>query len=336
VTEYVGVLAPGFIDLHLHGAAGHDTMDASPRGLAAMAAHAASHGTTAFLATTVCAPEAELLQAIGNVAGHDAGDGARVLGVHLEGPYLNHDYAGAQSTEAMVRPDLDQAVRLVTAYPGCVRRVTLAPELPGALELAGWLHRQNILVSAGHTGADYEQMLAAHAAGVRAVTHLFNAMRGLHHREPGAVGAALLSGKYWCELIIDGHHLHPDVAHFVCQRWPERVFLATDAVRGCGLAAGSYRLGPRQVYVEQGAAFLPGGVLAGSVLTMDQAVRNAVGMGLTLGQAVDLASGVPARALGCPHSGRLAAGAVADLVLLSPELGVEATFVGGRLVYGSV
>jgi N-acetylglucosamine-6-phosphate deacetylase len=333
------VLLPGFIDVHVHGGDGADAMDADPDGLRRMARFHATHGVTALLPTTWSAPPEELEAAVGAIAEvvGPVADGATVLGAHLEGPWNNPARAGAQDPAGIRLPDLAEARRLMDIRPGVVRLVALAPEVPGAHDVVRECVGRGVIVAAGHTAAGWDDMVAAVAAGVRHVTHTFNAMAGLGHREPGTAGAALALPELRCELIADGHHVHPG-AMAVLARAKGRggVVLISDAVRAAGLPEGEVDLGGRTARHCCGAVRLPDGRLAGSVLTLDVAVRRfaaASGWGWSdLGRA---AAGNAADALGLSAKGRLAAGADADLVLLGDDGAGEVllTVVEGRIVH---
>lgn len=330
--EHDGWIVPGFYDLHLHGAAGCDTMDGTPRALDTIAAWAASGGTTGFMATTMTAPEQQLARVVENAARYQGRGGARLMGIHLEGPFISPHYAGAHS-RAAVAMDPGVICRLTECGRGRLGRVTLAPELPAAPALIQWLRRQGVVVSLGHTDATYAQVRVAQDAGASMVTHTFNAMRGFHHREPGAAGAALDIDGLYLEVILDGHHVHEAAFRLLWRARPGSVFLATDAIPAAGMAPGRYQLGGHEIWAEGGRATLPGGTLAGSLLTMSRAVHNAVGSGIPLVQAAEAASGRPARAAGWSNRGRLIAGHVADVVLLTTDLDVLVTIVEGEVVF---
>jgi N-acetylglucosamine-6-phosphate deacetylase len=327
------VVLPGFIDVHVHGAAGHDTMDATSQALTAMAKFFPSTGVTAFLPTTVTASQEAISRALINVAAYQQNphpSGARVLGVHLEGPYINLKAKGAQD---------GGHVRL--AHPAeyepwlalkVIRLLTLAPEFAENLALLAACQTAGVAVSVGHTQATYEQAMQAYAAGARGITHTFNAMTGLHHRQPGVVGAALSNPGFFCELIADGVHVHPAAVQVL---WSavSRLILITDAMQGAGMPDGPYMLGALPVQVANGVASLANGTLAGSVLTMDKAVQN-MRLFTEAGWPALMAitSGNAAAHLGLPRPSLLA-GATADLVLLNDQCQVQATFIAGRLVY---
>lgn len=335
-------VVPGFIDVHVHGAMGHDTMDASAGALAEMARFLAAHGVTSFLATTMAASRADTLAAVRSVAGYMAAPqpGARVLGVHLEGPFVNPAAKGAQSEAFCRPPDLDEFNALADAGP--VRLLTLAPELPGAEAVVRAATARGVTVSIGHTRATYAQAEAAVAWGARQVTHMFNTMSPLHHREPGALGAALTDDRIVAQLIVDGIHLHrATTALAVRAKGPGRVVLVTDAMRAAGLPEGTYELGGQGVIVQDRGCWLtdasgaPTQTLAGSTLTMDAALCNVMrATGLSLAEALPMASSVPATSIGFDdRTGALAPGLWADVTLLDADYRVVATIVGGALAY---
>jgi N-acetylglucosamine-6-phosphate deacetylase len=321
-TDLTGhLVVPGFIDLHVHGGDGGDFMGED---IAAAVAYHARHGTTRLLATTVTAPPDALLDAVRTIAA--SGD-PRILGIHLEGPWLSDRRRGAQDPAALRAPDPRELEALLGAGP--VRLVTLAPELPGALDLVARVVGAGAVASLGHTDATYDEAIAAIDAGARHATHTFNGMRELHHREPGVVGAVLDRDEVTCELIADGHHLHPAVVRLVTRaKRPERVTFVTDAIDAAGRPDGDYRLGAVPVTVRGGRATTGDGHLAGSTLTLDIAVRNAVAWGIPLPDALAMASTVPAGVLGL-RKGRIAPGYDADLTILDADLRPVGTLVAG-------
>jgi len=339
VDGHRGVLLPGFVDVHVHGGAGADAMDADADGLRRMARFHAAHGVTALLPTTWAAPPPAIeaaVEAIAGVAGPVEG-GATILGAHLEGPWINPARAGAQDPAGIRPPDRDEARRLLAAGGGAVRLVALAPELPGAGAVIAELVGRGVTVAAGHTEAGWEEMVTAVAAGLRHVTHTFNAMAGLGHREPGTVGAALALPELRCELIADGHHVHAGaIALLARAKGPGGVVLVSDAVRAAGLPEGDVDLGGRTAQHCCGAVRLADGRLAGSVLTLDVALRRfAAATGWGWPDLARAAAGNAADALGLSSKGRLAAGADADLVLLGDEGAgdVLLTVAEGRIVH---
>jgi N-acetylglucosamine-6-phosphate deacetylase len=329
-------VVPGFIDVHVHGGGGGDAMDGAA-GVRAMAAAHLRHGTTAMLASTLTAPWPEVVAALRGVAevvaeGHVAGR-ADVLGAHLEGPFISARRLGAQPPFA----GAPTAARVEEALAfGVIRSVTLAPELAGAMEAVARFARAGVAVGVGHTVADADTVAAAFAAARAAAdgaavvgTHLYNAMGGLGGREPGAVGAVLGDRGAYAELIVDGHHVAPAAVRTAFAAKPGRVVLITDAIRAAGGGEGMTSLGGRPVKVAGGAARLADGTLAGSVLTMEVAVRTAVAMGVPTVEALRAATSNPADLLGLADRGRLAVGAVADLVVLRPDLGLDAVWQRG-------
>ncbi len=323
-----GLIVPGFIDCHIHGGDGADFMDADDAGNARILAFHARHGTTALAATTLSASPRDLRNAVAAIARASRVPGSQICAVHLEGPYINAERAGAQDRSSIRPADIQEVETLLAEAPELRWMMTLAPELDGAQALIERF-RERIRFSIGHTAADYGAAMEALRWGASHFTHLFNAMTGLHHREPGAVGAALLSADATAELIADGIHVHPAVLRLAARIMPGRIALITDAIRACGLADGIYKLYRHEVTVAGGAARLPGGELAGSLLTMSAAVRNIVELaGLPVESVIPLATEVPARILGlADRKGKLERGYDADVVLLSEDLDVERVFM---------
>lgn len=332
-------LLPGFIDVHTHGALGFEVMDADVDGLAAMAGFLVRHGVTSFLPTTWTAARDRTLAALESVAAamrrpRPPGT-ARILGAHMEGPYLNPVRAGAQDPAHMAPPEPGELERFLDL--GIVRLMTIAPELPANAAVLDELTRRGITASAGHTDATYEQMIAAVDRGVRHATHTYNAMRPLHHRDPGTVGACLTLDALRCELIADGHHVEPAAMDVLFRaRGRDAVVLVSDAVRPTGLPEGTHQLDDRTVEVRDGTVRLPDGGLAGSVLTLDRALRNlAAATGQDPAELWPTASANAARSIGVDdRKGRLDAGMDADLVLLDGEATVQAVVVEGEPAYG--
>jgi N-acetylglucosamine-6-phosphate deacetylase len=321
-----GIAVPGFVDLQVNGFAGVDFLTADAEGYRQATDAILETGVTAFLPTFITSPEEQLLAALREVPAKS--DGARVLGAHLEGPFLSALRLGIHSAGARRNPDLELLERLLDAGP--VRLVTLAPELPGASAVIERLLLREVAVSAGHSDATAEQANAAFDLGVRSVTHLFNAMRPFHHRDPGIVGAALARPDVVVHLIVDWVHVAPVTAAMVWQAAPGRLALVTDAVAGAGLDDGEYRLGELDVEIRNGVARGTSGALAGSTLTMIDAVRNLHSLGVPLEDAVSAATEVPARVLRLPSTGRIGIGLPADVVVLSDELEIERVLVEGR------
>ena len=319
-------VVPGFVDIHVHGGGGasFDTGTVAAAG-AAIDAHL-THGTTSMVASLVTDTLDRMGATIRSLA--PLVDEGRLAGVHLEGPWLSPRRSGAHRPGSLVRPDPASVTDLVDAGGGAVRMVTLAPELPGGLEAVRLLVDAGVVVAVGHTDATYDQTRAALDAGARVGTHLFNAMSGLHHREPGAAGALLDADPalgVHLELVADGVHLHPAVLRTAFTARPGQCVLVTDAMSAAAAGDGDYRLGPMDVEVRDGVARLAGtdGAIAGSTLTMDAAVRFAVRQaGLPLADVLHAASTAPARALGLDDVGSLEPGRRADLVVLDDDLDV--------------
>ena len=321
-----GIAVPGFVDLQVNGFAGVDFLTADADGYRQAGDALLETGVTAFLPTFITSPEPQLLAALREVPAES--EGPRILGAHLEGPFLSALRLGIHPAAARSNPDLPLLERLLDAGP--VRLVTLAPELPGATNVIERLLRREIAVSCGHSDASAEQANAAFDLGVRSVTHLFNAMRPFHHRDPGIVGAALARPDIVVQLIVDWVHVAPVTAAMVWQSAQGRVALVTDAVSGAGLDDGTYRLGDLDVEIRDGVARGPTGALAGSTLTMIDAVRNLHSLGVPLEGAIGAASEVPARVLRLPALGRIGIGLPADVVVLTDELEIERVLVEGR------
>jgi len=324
------VLLPGFIDLHVHGGGGADTMDAGDA-VQRIARQHARHGTTALLATTMTAPLADIeaaLHALAPTVRQRAPGAARVLGVHLEGPYISPDKLGAQPPFARP-PSWDEIRALHTIAP--ILLVTMAPEVAGNLALIPALVGAGLRVQIGHTGASYEQAVQALQHGASGFTHLFNAMSPLHHRAPGVAGAALAHGQH-AEIIPDLLHVHPGAILAALRAIPG-LFCVTDATSATGMPDGDYRLGRQTVTKCLGGVRLADGTLAGSTLTMDQALRNLVGLGLTLAEASHRTSRHAADYLGLADRGRLAPGAWADVLLLDAvTLQLRQVYVEGESI----
>lgn len=344
-----GIVAPGFVDLHVHGGGGSqvndDAMDAVASSVESMAAFHARHGTTSLLATTVSDSPERLLASVKGIAQVATGpttSGARVLGAHLEGPFLSPLRAGAQDPACIRLPDRRELRGLLDACGGTIRIVTLAPERAGAEGLITDCIEAGVVIALGHTDAGYDETRRAFDAGVSHVVHLFDAMRPFHHRDPGPVAAAILDGGVTVELICDLHHVDAAAVELVFCVAPGRTVLVTDATAASGVGPGRHRLGELDVEVDGTRVSLASDAttLAGSVLTMGRAVRNSVEAGhVHLGDALAAASAVPARAArltalpGLGNLGKVTPGAPADLVILDPSFEVVATLVAGKAVH---
>jgi len=323
-------LVPGFIDLHGHGGGGHAYDDGGDELAAALQAHRV-HGTTRTVVSLVANPLGELRERLAEIAALTAND-PLVLGSHLEGPFLAPDQRGAHNAEFLREPDPESVESLLEAAAGTLRQLTIAPELPGALEVIAELAAAGVTVAIGHTEATFEQARDAFDAGARMLTHAFNAMPGMHHRAPGPVLAALEDSRVTLELILDGHHVHPGVAGVLFGEAPGRVALITDAMAAAAADDGDYRLGSLNVSVRDGLAVLSGtSTIAGSTLTQDVALRLALTeVGLEPSVAVAALTAVPARALGLgDRLGLLEPGYAADAVALAADGTVTRVWADG-------
>jgi N-acetylglucosamine-6-phosphate deacetylase len=335
-SEHVGTwLLPGFVDLHVHGGGGHDVGRSADEALASARFHQ-QHGTTATLLSLAAAPIDRLVAQLRAVAdlveAGPAEHGVQVLGAHLEGPFLSPARCGAIDGRWLLPPDAAVLDELLAAGRGTVRTITLAPELPGALELIDRARAAGVVVAVGHTDATYDQALAGFHRGATAVTHLCNAMRPMHHREPGPILAAHDGGAA-CEVINDGVHVHPAVLRMVHGWGADRPVLVTDAVVAAGLGDGEHRFDGRVVTVADGQVRLADGTLAGSTLTADVAVRRALEQGLPPIDVALAAATNPARVIGeGDRRGAITAGLAADLVVLGEDLTLERVMVAGAWV----
>jgi N-acetylglucosamine-6-phosphate deacetylase len=330
VAETGGVIAPGFIDLQSNGFGGHDAASGADA-ITAMSQLLPSTGVTAFLPTLISAP-VHVGAAFADAAREADAPGSRVLGAHIEGPFLNPSFRGAHERTCLVAPTHAHVDVLLAARP---RLVTIAPELSGGLEAIARFHRAGIMVSAGHTGADFEQGRRAIDAGVRFGTHVYNAMPAVHHRHPGIALALLLDNRVTVGLIADGEHVHPAICEqLVRTKGWQHVALTTDQTAAAGSPAGSYSLTGRTVVSDGTVVRLEDGTLAGSASSMADLVSRMAGLpGLSAAKAIAMASTVPARVLGERSLGRIRAGACADLVVLDAEMRVRLTMVGGRIKF---
>lgn len=324
------LVLPGFIDLHVHGGGGRDIMQGGDAGVKVSETHA-RHGTTAMLATTMTAPKEDLVMALASlkdVCSQRSAQGARVLGVHLEGPYINDEKLGAQPDFA--RPvQLNELNALNQLAP--IRLITMAPEVPGNMELIESLCQAGYRIQIGHTTGSYEDGVNALNRGAGGFTHLFNAMTGLHHRDPGMAGAALAHAKY-AEIIPDLLHVHPGALRVALRSIP-CLYCVTDSTSATGMPDGEYQLGSHTVYKCLGGVRLANGTLAGSTLTLDQALRNLVDtLGLSLQDASRRVSTHAADYLGLSERGRLSVGSWADLVVLNHDLHIQDVFVEGNSI----
>lgn len=321
-----GWIVPGLVDIHCHGGGGH-SFDAGRESARSAAAYHRRQGVTSIVASLVSAPHDVLLRQVRELA--PLVDAGVLAGIHLEGPYLSPARRGAHALTALRDPDPREIVELLTAGGGTVRMMTLAPELPGALAAIDLLVQAGVTVAVGHTDATADQTRAAISHRASVATHLFNGMRGLHHREAGPVLALAEADSVYAELIADGHHLAPDVLRATMRLLGPRSVLVTDAVAAAGSPDGRYRLGGSEVVLVDGVVRTGEGSLAGSTLSLATAVRNAAAAGIPLPDAVHAATAAPAVALGLA-AGALSVGAVADAVVLDGSLSVTGVLHGGR------
>ncbi|WP_231597634.1 N-acetylglucosamine-6-phosphate deacetylase [Bacillus sp. SA1-12] len=327
------LLIPGMIDLHIHGANGHDMMDGSVNSIYEVSKACAESGCTSFLATSVTSSLDKLLTMISNVKKAIGNEpGAQITGLHLEGPYLNPKRKGMQNEDFLRHPDLEEMEKILVHSGDLVKMVTIAPELPGGIELVKELKAKGIIVALAHSDATYEEAKAAFQLGASHVTHCFNGMRPIHHREPGLIIAAFEGDHVSLQAIVDGIHLHPAIVRLMHRmKGPEGVALITDALQAMGLGDGDYLFGGHQVKVENGVARLKDGTLASSTVKMNEALKKAVESGIPLWDAVMMATRTPADILGLKTKGRIAANADADLVLLDEKFNVKWTMICGKI-----
>lgn len=335
-------VSPGFIDMHVHGGDGLDVMDGSEQAILGIGRFHAKHGTTGWLPTTMTASFAQTKAAVDAVRGavlrDEAQSGAKILGIHLEGPFISPLKAGAQNPNEIRNPDRDFLTSLFRGHtaPG-LAKVTIAPELTGALEMIRELREQGVIVSLGHTNATYREAYEAILAGATHATHMYNAMPSIHHREGGATLACLLEDSVICELIADGEHVSDEAIKLLLKvKGKNRISLITDAMCATGKSDGRYRFGGHEVEVRDGRPLLAGTeTLAGSTLTLDRALFHMVTrIGVPLVEAVNMVSTTPARELGLGDVlGQIRSGAMADLVFLDESLRVSRTLIRGEQVY---
>ncbi len=331
-------IVPGFIDIHMHGGGGFDAMDGNAEAIKKIAVAHSRFGTTAFLPTTMTMSRDKIIQSLKGIrkAYEEGNTAAEILGIHMEGPYINISRKGAQKEEDIKKASVEEFLEFEKVSGNLIRIITMAPEMPGAIDFIKWLHKKGIIISIGHTEATYEEVQESIRAGASHVTHTFNAMSGLNHRKPGVAGAALTSPELMIEMIADGIHLHPAVMKILVRtKEMGKIILITDAMRAAGMPDGLYELGGQEVKVADGQARLNDGTLAGSILTLDKAVRNMVDLvGVSLPEAVKMATINPAKRLGIEdRKGSIEVGKDADIVILDKKLEVDTTIVKGRVVY---
>jgi N-acetylglucosamine-6-phosphate deacetylase len=335
-------VVPGFVDIHIHGAGGHDVMEGTAKALDKVTEMVARHGTTSILATTVTAPLDDTCRSLEGIARYvrnqqqpQEGDGrklgAEILGVHLEGPFISEKQRGVHPPESLVKPSIEVLEQLMKAADGLVRIVTTAPELPGAIKMIEYAASKGILPAMGHTNADYDQARAGIQAGARHSVHTYNAMRPFEHRDPGVIGAILTDPEVTAEVIADGHHVAgPAIQVLMGTKGFETVILISDGIAATGMRDGTYPLGKFKVTVKDGVCRNEEGKMAGSTLTLDRALRFVVGLGVPFADAVKMATIQPARRIGVAgKKGILAPGSDADIVVLTPDLRVEGVMTRG-------
>jgi len=341
-TQYIDgqdqdwLLLPGYIDMHIHGSAGHDTMDGTQQSLHAMAQSLVQEGVTGFLATTMTQSVAKIESALKNVAKFDHNEGeANLLGIHVEGPFVSQLRAGAQPVAYMISPTIDQFAHWQTISKNRIRQITVAPEIEGGFTFLEALKNFHVIPSIGHSDATIEEVKKAVTLGVNQATHLYNQMRPFHHRDPGVVGGALLNDKIMVELIVDFVHSHPQSVMLAYRmKGAKGIILITDAMRAKGLKYGEYDLGGQTVYVSEKGAHLANGALAGSILTMEQAVKNMKFItNCSLQEIVVMSSTNAAEQLRLSKKGRIKEGFDADFVLLDQKLNVQKTICRGKVVF---
>jgi N-acetylglucosamine-6-phosphate deacetylase len=327
------IVVPGFVDIHIHGAGGHDVMSSTDEALATVTRTVARHGTTSILATTVTAPPDETRKSLEEISRYlsspanvqpPESPAAEIVGIHLEGPFISLSRRGVHPAGAIAKPSITLLDRYLECAGGKVKILTLAPEVPGALELVERAYARGVVVALGHTDATYEQARTAIFRGARHAVHVFNAMRPFSHRETGVLGAVLTDSNVTAEVIADGVHVDdPALRLLLVLKGPGLVILASDGTAATGMKDGTYRLGSFDVIVSGGVCRNREGKLAGSTLTLDRAVQHMVRLGVPLLEAVGMATLNPARRVGLEsRKGVIAPGADADLVFLTPELKV--------------
>ncbi|MDE6952948.1 MAG: N-acetylglucosamine-6-phosphate deacetylase [Erysipelotrichales bacterium] len=327
-------VSPGFVDVHTHGRGGSDTMYATFEDLNIISKATLKTGVTSFLPTTMTMPVDAIAKAIENIAiNKDKVEGAQVLGTHLEGPFFNKIYKGAQPEECMILPTVDNYLSFVKEHQNVVRKISIAPELEHSLELIEYLKDKNTVVSLGHTNATYEEAQKAIDAGATSGTHTYNAMTPLTHRAPGVVGAVMTNNSVYAELILDGVHVHYAAARALLgTKGKDKVILITDSLEAAGLEDGKYLLGNQDVYVKNGEARLLSGALAGSIVSMNVAVKNAYHhLGITLNEAVNLASYNPAKSINEDLLGEIKVGNFADIIFFDEDIDVKNVMIKGQL-----
>ena len=324
-------LSAGFIDIHIHGSNGFDVMDATPEALEGISKSVLQTGTTSFLATTMTMSQEAIIKALENIQNFKSQNGAKILGVHLEGPFINGAKKGAQNDKYIAKPNM----ALIEPFMALIKMITLAPEVEGGREFIEDMkkHHPHVLLSIGHSDATYEESKKSFSWGISHATHIFNAMNPLHHREPGIVGAVLEADEVSCDVIADLVHIHPSFFNLLYQLKKEQLLLITDAIRAGCLACGISEIGGQKVIVKEGEARLEDGTLAGSVLKLNEALKNFYDhTNIGLVELLKMVTKIPAEKLGL-KKGVLAQGYEADLVLFDEEFGISKVYIDGDIVF---
>ncbi|EAE3052944.1 N-acetylglucosamine-6-phosphate deacetylase [Listeria monocytogenes] len=326
------LLIPGMIDVHIHGAKNYDMMDGSTESIQAVSMACAETGCTSFLVTSVSSSLEDLIQMIRQtkkVIGKEKG--AKIAGIHLEGPYLNIEKKGMQNPAHLRHPDLKEMKKIFDEADGLIKMVTIAPELPGGIELIDFLKKRGVVVAIAHSNATYEEAQDAFEKGASHITHCFNAMPAIHHRAPGLVAAALENDSISVQAIVDGVHLHPGIVRLIHKiKGPDKMVLTTDALQAMGVGDGEYIFCGHQVTVTEGVARLQDGTLASSTVTMNKSLRLSNEFGINLQDTIQMATSTPADILGMKNLGRIEKGYIADLVLLDKKFEVLSTWINGE------
>ncbi|MCK4240891.1 MAG: N-acetylglucosamine-6-phosphate deacetylase [Candidatus Atribacteria bacterium] len=334
--EYI---VPGFIDIHCHGGNGYDTMDSTYEALKEISKFKAKNGCTGFLATTVTSSVKDTVKALNNISEYSKQSpegGAEILGVHLEGPFINAMQKGAQREDLIIPLSVEVMEKFIKESGGLIKIITYAPELDTDFEFTSFLNNKGIIPSVGHSFADYETIISAIKFGLKSSSHIFNQMKGIHHREPGTIGAILTEENLFAEIIADCIHVHPAIVNLLVKaKGIDKIIIITDAMRAAGLQDGIYDLGGLKVIVKNSEARLESGNLAGSTLTMNRAIKNMVEkMGINIKESVRMASLNPARLLGLNKDrGSLTPGKRADIVVLDDNFNVVYTIKKGKVIY---
>ncbi|MDI3477128.1 MAG: N-acetylglucosamine-6-phosphate deacetylase [Thermoanaerobacterium sp.] len=328
-------IVPGFIDIHIHGGVGHDTMDATYEALNAISIHLAKHGVTSFCPTTMTMDIPYILNALKNIneTMKKKTAGAQILGAYVEGPFISKEHKGAQDEKYIIPPDKNLFDEFLEIAGGNIKVIALAPEKDPDGSFVEHVTKKGVKVSLGHTNATYEEMKNGVEHGATIAVHTYNGMKGLHHREPGALGEVFLDDRIYSEVIVDFIHTHPaSVKLLIKIKGTDKVILISDAMSACGLGDGEYKLGGQKVFVKNGEARLESGSLAGSTLTLDKAVKNITSLGVPLFEACKMASLNPAKAIGVDdRKGSIEVGKDADIVVLNNDLTVYMTIIEGKV-----